>query len=612
MANGRALLGEELEITVGVGKDESAGQATAGGDDPGAAVPDATEARVRQLTAALAEANQQLRVIDTFAGQITGTLDLQRVLAITLEHVVSVLQCERCAFLRHDPLADVFRIVALWQRHPDPEHIVGRVIQAKTSVSGVVARTGVPYAEDDIRRSTLPGLTGKNQLLAMGINSRVGIPIRIGDLLWGTLIIEFTQIAGATPERVTFLNGLATHVAVAIQHAELFGALQRAHVELQATQEEIIRRERLSSLGQMADGFARDLDQSISLVAGYGQLARDALRDPDFNPALLDEILATVGDAARAGEQSVNRLLTFSRSQQVVRVEPVDLRALLLEAVQLTTPRWHDAALAEQRVIHVTVEAEDGCWVAGWPPGLLNAFVNLVQNAADALPQGGTVRLTTRRRGEEIVAEVSDDGTGIPPEILPRIFEPFFSTKGRRGTGIGLTQVTRVVALHQGKVEVDTLPDQGTTVRLVLPAAVAPAPAGAASEADAAPLQPGALRILAVDDEEGIRLLMAAILEPLGHSVVVVDSAEAALSHMNAEHFDLVISDIGMGDGMNGWELAKQVRIRSPGTRFLLATGWGAAVNAAELDDKGVDGILNKPYNVREFQRQVALVTASP
>ncbi|MDQ3700654.1 MAG: ATP-binding protein, partial [Chloroflexota bacterium] len=339
---------------------------------------------------------------------------------------------------------------------------------------------------------------------------------------------------------------------------------------------------------------------------------REALGDPGFNRGLLDEILATVGDAARAGEQSVNRLLTFSRSQQVVPVEPVDLRAMLQEAVQLTAPRWHDAALGEMRVINVSVEVEGDVWVAGWPPGLLNAFVNLIQNAADALPRGGTVSLTAQRRGEEIVAEVADDGTGIAPEVLPRIFEPFFSTKGGRGTGIGLTQVSRVVALHQGKVEVDTVPGQGTTVRLVLPAAVAPVPVAAAPETDEAPLQSGALRILAVDDEEGIRLLMAAILEPLGHAVVVVGSGEAALTEIAAQHFDLVISDIGMGGGMNGWELAEQVRTRSPGTRFLLATGWGSAVNAGELDAKGVDGILTKPYNVREFQRQVALVTASP
>lgn len=605
-----ALLGEEREITVDVDKDESGGQSTEGGDATAAAASGATEERVRSLTAALGEANEQLRIINQFAGQVTGTLDLQRVLAITLEHVVALMDCERCAFLRHDAAADVFRIVALWQRRPDPRHVVGRVISSQTSVSGVVIRTGAPFVEDDIRRSTQPGLTGKDRLLAMGINSRVGIPISVADELWGTLIVEFTQIAGATPERVRFLTTLATHVAEAIQHAELFGALQLAHVQLQATQEEIIRQERLSSLGQMADGLARDLDQSISLVAGYGQLARDALNDPGFNRGLLDEILATVGDAARAGEQSVNRLLTFSRSQQVVPVEPVDLRAMLQEAVQLTAPRWHDAALAELRVIHVSVEVEGDIWVAGWPPGLLNAFVNLVQNAADALPRGGTVSLTAQRRGEEIVAEVTDDGTGIAPEVLPRIFEPFYSTKGGRGTGIGLTQVSRVVALHQGKVEVDTVLGQGTTVRLVLPAAVALVPAAAAPETDEAPLQPGALHILAVDDEEGIRLLMAAILEPLGHAVVVVGSGEAALAEMAAEHFDLVISDIGMGDGMNGWELAEQVRTRSPGTRFLLATGWGAAVDAAELDAKGVDGILTKPYNVREFQRQVALVTA--
>ncbi len=126
------------------------------------------------------------------------------------------------------------------------------------------------------------------------------------------------------------------------------------------------------------------------------------------------------------------------------------------------------------------------------------------------------------------------------------------------------------------------------------------------------PQPAGALRVLAVDDEEGIRMLMAAILEPVGHTVIAAGSGEEALEHLAAGRFDLVISDIGLGAGMSGWDLAQQVQARSPGTRFLLATGWGASIDPQELEAKGVDGLLTKPYNVEEFRHTVARITGQP
>jgi CheY-like chemotaxis protein/anti-sigma regulatory factor (Ser/Thr protein kinase) len=278
----------------------------------------------------------------------------------------------------------------------------------------------------------------------------------------------------------------------------------------------------------------------------------------------------------------------------------------------LTAPRWRDAAQAEGQVINLRLEVSGPAVIEGHRASLREALTNLIFNAVDAMPPGGTITLRAECRDDQVVVSVSDTGSGIPPAIRARIFEPFFTTKGDRGTGLGLAQVMAVVEQHRGRLELETAPGQGTTFRLWFPPASPSHVAAAPETASASRAATTPLRILAVDDEERLARLAARLLAPEGHVVSVALSGEQALGLLDEAPFDLVITDLGLGAGMNGWELAESVRARHPDVRVILATGWGASITPEEAASHGVQAVVAKPYRARELRELVASVARTP
>ena len=404
---------------------------------------------------------------------------------------------------------------------------------------------------------------------------------------------EYRVVASDGAERRVWTSGTA------LRDGE--GAIRGAVVVARDTTEEWRRRqqaakgEKLRALGQLAGGVAHDLNQSLALVSGYGELALDALAGGDSGLAEARDAIGVMVKAAQDGGETVRRMLAFARTRQEGPSERVDLSELLGEVAKLTAPRWRDATRAEGRPVNLTVTAGGDVAIDGWPVALREVFTNLVFNAVDALPDGGEVRLAVERRGAEVEAVVADTGVGMSAEVQARVFEPFFSTKGERGTGLGLPSVFGIVERHGGRVTIDSAPGRGTAFRLTFPAAQADAPA-APEEARAASTVRG--RVLVVDDEPQIARLAQMALAAEGHEVVLAASGEDALARLAEQPFDLVVSDVGMGEGMNGWELVERGRALYPSIHWLLATGWGATIDSDEARSRGIEAVLAKPYRV--------------
>jgi CheY-like chemotaxis protein/anti-sigma regulatory factor (Ser/Thr protein kinase) len=274
------------------------------------------------------------------------------------------------------------------------------------------------------------------------------------------------------------------------------------------------------------------------------------------------------------------------------------------EVAVLTAPRWRHAAQRQGESIAMTLEVVGDTTVKGWPSALRDALTNLVFNAVDALPAGGTIHLAAEQQDDRVVASVSDTGVGIPREVLQDVFEPFFTTKGERGTGLGLAIVYGIVERHQGTISIASPPGRGTTVTLSLPAAGTTAPSLPPRRAEQA--APAGLRILVVDDEPTITRMVAMMLGPHGHDLTLASSGEEALARLDAGPFDLILSDLGLGAGMNGWDLLDEIRERTPGTRFILSTGWGAQIDPAEVVARGGEGLLAKPYRLTDLLHAIA------
>jgi diguanylate cyclase (GGDEF)-like protein/PAS domain S-box-containing protein len=364
--------------------------------------------------------------------------------------------------------------------------------------------------------------------------------------------------------------------------------------------------EKLRALGQMATGIAHDLNQSLMLVASYSDLARQALAADPPNLVELEDLLTTTTQAALDGGDTVKRLLLFTRAAPEHDSQAVDLSKVVRDAAQLTAPRWRDAAQAAGRPISLSLVVEGNPTVQGSWAQLRDLMTNVIFNAVDALPLGGAIGLRVVAEDGQGVIEISDSGVGMSAEVQERVFEPFFTTKGEGGTGMGLAMVFGIVEQHGGHIAVRSAPGEGTTFRITLPLMVASALDEPTTRAPA-PLEPQApLRILAVDDEPMMTRAVVRMLKPSGHVVSVAGSGEEALEKLAEQTFDVVVSDMGMGAGMNGWELVDEVKRRWPDVRFMLATGWGAAIDPARARASGVEAVLSKPYHPAELLEVLA------
>ena len=244
--------------------------------------------------------------------------------------------------------------------------------------------------------------------------------------------------------------------------------------------------------------------------------------------------------------------------------------------------------------------------VAGDPSELREALTNMLFNALDAMPEGGSVTFRTAVEGDRVTCAIADTGAGMTEEVRRRVFDPFFTTKGERGTGLGLSVVYGIIARHGGDVDVQSEVGQGSVFTVRMPNSEAggedfpPAPASA----------PGQARILVVDDEAEVREVLAKFLARDGHAVETSPDGAAALVRIEQEAYDLVITDLGM-PGVSGWEVARHVKLRKADTAVVMVTGWGDRFDLAEAEQRGVDYVVPKPFKRDDVTAVVASALTS-
>jgi CheY-like chemotaxis protein len=360
----------------------------------------------------------------------------------------------------------------------------------------------------------------------------------------------------------------------------------------------------------MAGGVAHDVNQTLTLIAGHAELALRALGDDTPDVARARDALTAIARAASDGAALTRRLLASGQPAEPAEPEAIGLAELLRDVARFTEPRWRSGAAGEGRAIRLSVEVDGEPVVVGWLGDLREALTNLIFNAVDALPLGGTIRLRGRRVGDLVDVEVVDNGVGIAANVRARVFEPFFTTKGSAGTGLGLAQVALTAERHGGQVAVSSAPGGGTTVRLSLPASPGARPRPIPFSRPRPAPAPAALRILVVDDEPSVGETLALLLEDDGHAVSVAMSAAEALDLLEGRRVDLVISDHLLGEGVTGVDLAAVIRRRWPGTPVALLTAWGTPLGRRPVDADGLAGVLAKPYHMEQIRALIARVAA--
>ena len=382
--------------------------------------------------------------------------------------------------------------------------------------------------------------------------------------------------------------------ALTLKVAERTAELESALAELKDSQRHVVQQERFRAFGEMAGGVVHDFNNALMSIIGYSDLL---LQDESLaaNRELVRHYLQTMNTAGRDAAQVVSRLRDFYRPREEGDVfAAVEINDLLEEIVPLTRPKWHGQALETGRAIRLDLELMKVPPVRGNGAELREVFTNLVFNAVDAMPQGGTITLRTAALAEAVQIEVTDTGTGMTAEVRQRCLEPFFSTKGEQGTGLGLAMVFGIIRRHDGTLEIESAPGGGTTFRLTLPCSRA----ASAESAAVRPMLDRSLRVLVVDDEANAREVITEYLRSDGHRVTTAADGDEAMRRVMNDDFDLVITDLGM-PGMDGIHLADAVHTIDPAQAVMLLTGFAFA---PERQPKSVNCVLKKPLARAELR----------
>jgi CheY-like chemotaxis protein/anti-sigma regulatory factor (Ser/Thr protein kinase) len=258
--------------------------------------------------------------------------------------------------------------------------------------------------------------------------------------------------------------------------------------------------------------------------------------------------------------------------------------------------KWKDNA--ESKGIRITIHKEYSTLpaISGSAAELREVFTNLINNAVDAMPQGGEIRIKTYKEDSHIVVNVEDTGVGIPRDIRNRIFDPFFTTKGVLSTGLGMSVSYGIISRHRGTIEVDSVEGEGSTFTIQLPLSEkADRQKGKEEKVMLRSRKQEKVRILVIEDEKNVRLLLRDILTDGGHEVEVVSDGSQGIEMYKKKEFDLVFSDLGM-PGMSGWQVAEKIKGINGRVPVVLITGWDIELKESELKDKWVDLIIQKPF----------------
>lgn len=459
--------------------------------------------------------------------------------------------------------------------------------------------------EPDIAESPFPFL---RRLAKAGLFSLVAAPLMVDDNVFGVLIAVRRKRASFSSAECEFLRQLSDHVGLAAHQAELHGALQTAYDDLRLTQQAVLQQERLRALGQMASGIAHDINNAISPASIYVQ----TLMEREELSAVVRDRLSVVHQAIDDVAKTVGRLREFYRPRDIeIDLEPVDLNHLVRDIVELTRARWRD--IPQERGVLIELEMSLNAalpGVSGAATEIRDSLTNLIFNAVDAMPQGGTLRLRTDVTERHASIEVGDTGTGMDEETRRRCLEPFYTTKGLSGTGLGLAMVYGMVRRHNGELDIDSTPGKGTTIRICLPLRASVEPV----EDRPAPRRPRvALRILLVDDDPLLLNSLCDALKADGHEVTTsnggreaIDALRAAADHGQA--FSIIITDLGMPK-IDGRAVAAAARRISPATPVILLTGWGQRLIDQDDTPAFVSKVLPKPPDLVELRETLAALT---
>ncbi len=561
---------------------------------------------VSRLTAFRAELH---RAVSTFRGARGRAAGLERVLASarrlrsstslteTLGEIVSatldVCRAERAVIVfgegdaKHAKIAEAAEV-------RDVDGADAEVSQSALSAAEEAGRTIV--FDDATQASALGGAASVRRYRP---RSLLIAPLKARGEIVGYLYAENRSLPKSFSESdVQLLDGFAAQAAIALENARLIEQLESRVDELRRVRAKAVRAENLRVLGQMAGEVAHDFNNLLSVILGHAELLLQNGQAPG-----VERSLGVIQRAAEDGAETIRRIQNATRGRGQAKVELLDASTLLREVLDFARVRWATNHKSAAPDVRMNLCPPGRAMVRGVPSELREVFTNLVMNAIDAMDGGGRLDVRVEVRNDAVLVSVGDTGPGIPERLRASIFDPFFSTKGDEGNGLGLSIAADLVKHHGGTLDVDSVVGVGTTMLVSLPWAIdevtVPVRALPTASAQEAPGTIG--RALVVDDDPEIIDIVAEISEQCGFVVEsAVDGAEALARLRDGQRFDVVVTDLYMPE-VSGYDVIECAREHDAADRIVLMTG--VITSALETPPNGVDRLLSKPFSIEDVRR---------
>jgi signal transduction histidine kinase len=546
-------------------------------------------AEQRRAEAALRQA-ERTAALAALGRELSGTLDPTQVAQRTVGSIAHLLRARAAALFSLDPASGALVAIAA-SGTLQPSFPAGALVTAGAGANGRAVALRRPVTADDVLAE--PGIDVppdlRERVVQAGVRAVCAVPLIVRDSVIGVLEVCDAMGRQFTVEEVDLAQSFADHAALSLENARLYAELAARVREIEASQEQLLQAGKLAAVGQLVSGVAHEINNPLAIIAGQAQLLSRRLVDPD-HVQRVDRIRASSMQAAKI----VRELQTFV-SPRPREVTLVDLRDVIARILVLREDALRVSGIALVREIAASVAL-----VRGDASQLEHVLLNLVLNAEQALAGRPEGRIAVRLQAHEgrVRVAVADTGPGIPTDVLPRVFEPFFSTRPvGQGTGLGLSICYSIVQSHGGRLTADSRPGLGATFVVDLPAHDK-AMVTRAAAAPPAVQRIGRGHVLVVDDEEDVAGMLGDLLKELGVSATVVSDAESAWSALTREDrvFDAVTLDLRM-PGTSGRTLYERLEGRVPAAaaRVIFLTGDTADAETERFLRDAGRPVLTKP-----------------
>ena len=541
---------------------------------------------------------REIEVIDEIARIVTSSLRIEEVYERFDAEVKRLIDSDRMSVI----LADQATQMAVraytaglsgdeleaQPRWPLENSQVGWVVEHLETLiqPDLINPQGSRFANDDL-------------LIEAGFRSGIIVPLLTNGVVIGTFVLWCKEPDKFGDREKRILERLSAQIAPAIENARLYEEVKQTLEVLRETQAQLVQVERLRAMGDLANGVAHDFNNSLAAILGQTQLMlSESLSESQ------QRSLHLIEKAAQDSAHVVRRILNFAKFDADAEFYAVNMSELIEDVVDMTRHKWSNEAQSQGKIIDVRTHVEDGPLALGNYSELREVLMNLVINAYESISGDGSIDISAEASDEFAFISVADTGVGMNADVQQKIFDLYFTTKGEKGNGLGLSMVFGIISRHNGRIEVDSEEGVGTTMRISLPSAPHVEDVSNDDSSDDTEQAITIANILIVEDEERIRETLVDMLELRGHEVASAANGEEGVSMFKAGSFDIVFTDLGM-PGLSGWDVAKAIRGTNSDVPIVMVSGWGVGIDKSEMEKNGVDEMLPKPFDIDEVWQLV-------